>query len=533
MAFSRSLPISFAPPLPLVGRFTIVALTLLCVAPPCLLAADIAVPAQQGTIQLAINVAQPGDTVVVSPGTYFELIDFLGKAITVRSVAGPTTTIIDGSGAGPVVAFQTGEGPGSVLEGFTIQNGFGGAPPASPPDDQVPGGILCDSASPTIRGNVIRDHLTYYIGAGAYCKNSNAIFDSNEFINNLSQIDPVWADIVDGEGAGLQVRGGAVTLIRNRFSGNSSQWRGGALYIFNSVGSTVSGCVFEDNSSARGGAIAIAGSSNVEITNVLFVANVAFPPQCFCPYAEGFGAAIFVEGSSTATITFATIVGNSMSQDGNGGGIYHEPTTPVQAPVIVRNSIVRGNSATSNPQLDPLVTTVTYSNVEGVISGVGNIDLDPLFTAGPFGAHYLSDGATGQPSTSPCVDAGDPNDLPPASSVTRIDHVSDTETVDMGYHSFVEAPFHRGDCNSDGQVNIADAIFLLSALFPVSGGSATPITCDDACDANDSGTLNIADPISILNALFATPAVPLPPPTGACGLDPTADVRGCTTQSGC
>ena len=51
------------------------------------------VPGDQPTIQAAIGVAVNGDDVVVAPGTYFEAINFNGKAITVRSSDGPEVPI--------------------------------------------------------------------------------------------------------------------------------------------------------------------------------------------------------------------------------------------------------------------------------------------------------------------------------------------------------------------------------------------------------------------------------------------------------
>ncbi|MCA9284668.1 MAG: hypothetical protein KDA22_05620, partial [Phycisphaerales bacterium] len=82
------------------------------------------VPADQPTIQGAINVAVNGDTVLVAPGGYAETISFLGKAIEVRAEQDddPTLTVIDGSGFGAVAAWVAGEGRDTKLVGFTLQN---------------------------------------------------------------------------------------------------------------------------------------------------------------------------------------------------------------------------------------------------------------------------------------------------------------------------------------------------------------------------------------------------------------------------
>ncbi len=87
----------------------------------------------------------------------------------------------------------------------------------------------------------------------------------------------------------------------------------------------------------------------------------------------------------------------------------------------------------------------------------------------------------------------------------------------------------RGDCNTDGGANVADAIFLLANLF--SGGPLG--TCGDGCDSNDDGALNIADAIHFLAFLFSGGPPPAAPGTLACGPDPTDDSLDCLTPGPC
>ena len=90
--------------------------------------------------------------------------------------------------------------------------------------------------------------------------------------------------------------------------------------------------------------------------------------------------------------------------------------------------------------------------------------------------------------------------------------------------------FLRGDCNTDGSPNVADAIFLLAILF--SGGTAAG--CVDGCDSNDDGSVNIADPIYSLAALFSGGQMPDPPSPGSCGYDATdSDTLDCEIYNAC
>jgi outer membrane protein assembly factor BamB len=118
------------------------------------------VPNQYPTIQEAIKAADNSDTIIVEAKIYQENIDFIGKAITVRSV-NPNSfetvknTIINGGQGGSCAVFRTGEGSNSVLEGFTLTNGGGTNVDYSYNNGRIAGnaggGILCLNSSPTIR----------------------------------------------------------------------------------------------------------------------------------------------------------------------------------------------------------------------------------------------------------------------------------------------------------------------------------------------------------------------------------------------
>ena len=178
----------------------------------------IRVPIDQPTIQAAINAAASGDTVLVAPGTYFERIDFSGKAIVVTSESGPATTIINGGAGGVVVTFDSGEGPGAVLRGFTVTNGGG----------FMGGGVAVSSASPTIEDNLITGN-TGCDGIGINVSFGSPSITGNRITNNI----PSGCSGGVG-GAGIKVSGVSAAVIEGNVIADNSLigGDGGGISLF-------------------------------------------------------------------------------------------------------------------------------------------------------------------------------------------------------------------------------------------------------------------------------------------------------------
>lgn len=517
--------VSNSPPLNLSRKLSVVLVSWLLFASPTTDAADLPVPGTFATIQEAIVAAMPGDVVLVAPGTYLESIDFLGKAIVVRSSDGPQTTSIDANQLGHVVSFTSGETSDSILEGFTITGAF---PTQFSGTD---GAIVCLDSSPTIRDNIIRDNNAHWEGAGIHCTNSSATIVDNEI--ELNSFFCLIADAPCGLGGGIFFNGGAPVVTHNVFRDNTAFVGGGAIGIIGDTNALIFNNVMLLNNGGNGGAL-LCESGTAEVRNNLFANNTAIGSTSLVGPLPGRGGAVATFTDATVTLVQNTIVENSALTFGNageGGGVSVEsPNVTIRDCIFWLNQAEIGSEQIF--QGPGSVAAVSYSNVPGGWPGVGNIDVDPLFLPGPDGDYYLSQTAAGQALQSPCVDAGDPN-LPAPLGTTRTDSGADSGFADLGFHFGLfpdnSNEFLRGDVNGNGFAALNDAVLLLSFLF----ANGAPLICDDAADANDNGTLALNDAVILLSFLFASGAPPAAPGPFACGLDTSGDVLDCASFPAC
>ena len=274
------------------------------------LATIITVPGDQPTIQQGLNVAQEGDTVLVAPGAYYEVIFWPAtNGIKLLSEAGAESTTIDGSNLSSVIYFPGlgGIDTTTVVRGFRITNGG---------NVSYGGGIYMTQSSPIIEECVVDSNNA---GSGIYCNNA-----SNPTIR--------FCTVSQNSGGGIVFINSSAGLVDScTISGNSAGGSGGGIYCSNSSNPTLTNCTISGNSAGSGwcggGGISCSYGSNPTLTNCTITGNSA----------GSFGGGIWCDGSNP-TLTNCTISGNSAGSF--GGGIYCNSSNPT-----LTNCTISGNSA--------------------------------------------------------------------------------------------------------------------------------------------------------------------------------------------
>jgi len=241
------------------------------------------VPTAVPTIQAAIDLASAGDIILVEPGTYVEAINFKGKRVAVRSVAGPKQTRIErpAGPSSPTVTFNSGESRSAVLDGFTVANGTGvfySAFPCNCDGYQLGGGILITaSSSPSVSNCEIRENF-----CGTYFSRGGGIYiDSGEALITRCRIEHNQANGGYGRGGGVWIGGGSPTfddcVVRN--NSVSSYWYGYGGGIWAQGGSPTFRNVRITNSTASHGIGALLTTPTTRLERVYIGGSNSLPVQ--------------------------------------------------------------------------------------------------------------------------------------------------------------------------------------------------------------------------------------------------------------
>ena len=348
------------------------------------------------SIQTAIDNAVETDEVVVAPGTYFEAVDFAGKAIILRSSGGAAVTTIDGTGSLHVVTCNSGEGLDSVLDGFTVT---GGNADGSTPDS-LGGGMTIHDSSPTVMNCVFAANAANSLGGGMAVVGGSPSVTACTFIGNTSTnggglasfgVSPTYSGCtIVGNSANL---GGGIYLSSHpTFTNcdvceNSASISGGGLYVSSSGNPVLIGCRISDNTaSIQGGAIATRTSHMITLISTVVANNSAqvggaiqsnslgltVSGSLFYGNSADVGSGIHVQNSGPLVVTDSVFSMNGNAQ-GVGAAVFANRTS-----VLIDRCIFSGNAG------------------GGVLANGDTISVtDSVFTGnmgGPFGGGIYSDG---------------------------------------------------------------------------------------------------------------------------------------------
>jgi len=243
------------------------------------------------SIQALIDEATDGDTILVEPGTYFERINYWGKSVVVKSIAGPDSTVIDGEQNGSVVTFSGCPDTFSVLDGFTVRNG---------------------------RGTAYQGQRR---GGGIYAEVSHEVTSACKLLNCVIENNRADEEKGHGYGGGVYVFYGAFVMRDCTVRKNSAASKGGGVCLYRLSGhvynnkilnNQATGAHYSENySGGDGGGMGLNRCDGLLIENNLFKANNAGRPEYKYSYPIA-GAILCNEG--------ATIIRNNRFV-GNGGAV--------------------------------------------------------------------------------------------------------------------------------------------------------------------------------------------------------------------
>ena len=298
------------------------------------------VPADQASLQVALNTVPEGGIIEIAAGTYnapsggFTIYPDLSggtRGFTVRAASG-ASVMLSGGGSSEILVFTT---PKLVtFQGLTFTNGVsntqfhGGAVSVS--------GVQANFVSCIFQNNAAKDRFT---GGGAvWIDTSTVSFQSCTWTNNTA---PTYAGALSAYRSRVFIRDNTFTGNRTNIPNHTSFSAAGAIHG-NSSTMFINNSRFENNQAGYvGGAIYVIGPytdplMDLVVSDCLFTGNVAVTdPSGASPPGPTTGGAVMMEDQTRTRFYNCRFTNNSAKQ---GGALSsYRTNTEVQGCVFQNN----------------------------------------------------------------------------------------------------------------------------------------------------------------------------------------------------
>ena len=356
--------------------------------------AELLVPEDYSTINVAIWYASNGDSISVEAGTYEQpggaaVIENTSKSLHIYGRDGSSVTTLNGGGEMGILLFG-GATSNSLIEGFTITN-------SSP-------GVWLYQSSATLRDVHIVGCSNNAFGGGLKVQGGHPSFEDG----SIQQ-----CGTSSSYGGGVSVESGAsLSMTDVLIDNNDAPLRGGGVSLSSSH-ANMTRCVISNNTvsgfGASGGGISVDTSSSVSMSGCLLQDNLADNGGGL--YSDGNGLRVYAQGclflSNTASLggglysvsrvslglcVFGANLGNSA-----GGGVLLGGGGDIDACEFIANSAGSGAAVYSNgphvtigssqfcaapPSSETVVGTWTNVGVNiWACPCQGDVNADGLFTS--------------------------------------------------------------------------------------------------------------------------------------------------------
>lgn len=300
-----------------------------------------------GSLRQAILSAAVGD-VIDATGISGTITLSTGQISVDNSVEingpGEANLTIDANHLSRVFTVNTGDT--LIVHNITLANGT----------TDTSGGAILNRGILELEDVTVKDSSAFLFGGGIYSSGQSVILEDTTIRGNIAQ------GALEASGGGIYMEGGTLTVNGSTFSQNKAIGQssttlgitagpanGGAIYLHNTLTSTITNSTFGDNT-AQGGSGMLLSSSG-----------------------QAYGGAIYTNTSAATTLNHCTIAFNAaaggsasgLNAMSTGGGVYSVGTGKVG----LLNSLVAENSASNSPDILNTLVSNLGDNLIGIYSG--------------------------------------------------------------------------------------------------------------------------------------------------------------------